>query len=301
MIQGPKPLMTTNPTYTPSPNLERRALIGFTIGIVVGFVLTVADVLLYGWSWVGTYLCFNLVWFPCLIATFGFLGAQVKWPRPLSTLRPSLTGPGMSLGMGLGLMVNPAMGFLVTGWSILLPLAVALMALSIRLPSREEWPLGLPRLHLRSIMALVAYVALLLGMGRATLDIGRRAWTFSNKVITSESLATNFRPQPPIHEQEAASRLANAARLDEGEIPDGLLPEQRAFLRSLEGTATPEYKKQRYQLMEKGERDLAKGRSYAAKATRMYIDHFDAMAAKYRLAARHPWRTVPPDPPVPTP
>jgi hypothetical protein len=94
-------------------------------------------------------------------------------------------------------------------------------------------------------------------------------------------------------------RRKNAEELREGRIPDGLLASQKDFLRSLDGTATEEYRKQRYGLIADGEErqaDLAAGNVEIFSQT---VEHFRKLADKYEKAAREPWLPVEPDPPMP--
>ena len=98
---------------------------------------------------------------------------------------------------------------------------------------------------------------------------------------------------------EGPRRLENAARLRGGKIPESLLPAQRDFLRSLDLTATPEYRKERYELIAKGEERVGKLEERNAVVFKGLTEYHDQLAAKYYAASRRPWLPVEPDPPMP--
>jgi hypothetical protein len=96
-----------------------------------------------------------------------------------------------------------------------------------------------------------------------------------------------------------AERTKNADALRAGRIPDGLLDNQKAFLKSLDQTATDEYKKYRYGLIADGEQRQAEIGAYNIAIYRRLVDYQATLAAKYEKAALEPWLPVEPDPPMP--
>ena len=78
-----------------------------------------------------------------------------------------------------------------------------------------------------------------------------------------------------------------------------LLPGQREFLRSLDQTATPEYRQARYNLIADGEERSGKIQALNEVVFKGLVAYHRKLAAKYDLARRRPWLPVEPDPPPP--
>jgi hypothetical protein len=182
---------------------------------------------------------------------------------------------GAEMGMGLGYRRHPA--------------------------SREERRLWKrPRFRMLTMMILVAYVALLFGAGVSTAPIGDAARRYSQKYQTSLDLMAQFRELAKKAEAESGQLLSTAAELRSGRIPDGLHPSQKEFLKSLDRTATPEYREERYGLIADGDEQRRRGLEHAVEVLRRLIAHYEELAAKYDRARRRPWLPVEPDPPRPS-
>jgi hypothetical protein len=209
----------------------------------------------------------------------------------------------------LAAYVSTAIQVVFRGWTLLplilfnlvwLPILAASFGFgTFREPRGRRLPPGRLRIHMRTLMILVAYAALLVGMLVLSMPIALRAGQFGTRANSSESLAETFRGVVAKAEVEAPLRLGNAASLRAGGIPEGLTTEQKEFLRSLEGTATPEYRAYRYGLIADGEERVGKMQERNAVIFRGMVAYHEMLAAKYRTAARRPWLPVEPDPPMP--
>lgn len=215
-------------------------------------------------------------------------------------------------GFGLGIviaLVNAALDFTWRGWPylgdalgmgmFLGPYFGALMGLNLGLRPGDPKPsLRDFRLRMSTVMILTAYLAFWLGLVVQTRQLASAAKTSWNQHLNARDTGAVF--QNLLDQQvQQAGRAKNAEALRAGRIPDGLDRQQIAFLKSLDGKATEDYKKQRYALIANEEQRQADiGKSNVDVYGRI-VDHYKAMAAKYAVAAERPWLPVEPDPPVP--
>lgn len=224
-----------------------------------------------------------------------------------SRIRARWVYGGFGIGLVLGFVVT-AVHVALSGWRILpfqlvlnliwCPYLCALIGYN-RCPVPRDGSGKRLRLHTRFLMVLIAYVALLFGMGVTTGRLGTTALRYYNKYSSSESMAKVFREQARKSELEARQKLGSAAQLRSGKIPESLLQIQKDFLRSLDRTATPEYRKLRYGMIADGEERVGKLQERNAMVYRGLTEYHEELAAKYDRAQRRPWLPVAPDPPMP--
>jgi hypothetical protein len=160
---------------------------------------------------------------------------------------------------------------------------------------------GRPQLRTRALMAVIAYVALLLGTAISTLEIGNNARKYNQKALNSVELAKVHRDLGVKSEADAKLKRANVMGLRAGKIPDGLLQVQREFLQGLEddAKATPEYRKYRRDLILGSEEQDVSRHELNVIMLRKRVDYFESLEDKYKRARKRPWLPVEPDPPVP--
>jgi hypothetical protein len=158
-----------------------------------------------------------------------------------------------------------------------------------------------PQLRTRDLMAAIAYLGLLLGMGISTLEIGNNARKYNQKALNSVEFAKVHRELGVKSEADTKLKRANVLGLRAGKIPDGLFQGQREFLQGLEDDAkvTPEYRKYRRDLiLESEERDVSR-HDLNVIMLRKRVEYFEGLADKYKRARKRPWLPVEPDPPIP--
>jgi hypothetical protein len=216
-------------------------------------------------------------------------------------------------GFGVGVLigfVQAAILFAFMSWRVFPVLFVfgliywplfAALAASLRAPVPQVRRFSWRRIQFgtRTLMLLVAYIAVLCALGVLTAPVGRNAAVYHGKEISSQSMADLFGGIARKAEAEGPIRLRNAEELRAGRIPDAIMQAQKDFLRSLDKTATPEYRKYRYELIAAGEERLGKLDGQNAVIMRGLTQYHQQLSAKYRAAARRPWIPVAPDPPMP--
>jgi hypothetical protein len=179
------------------------------------------------------------------------------------------------------------------------PYFCVLLAFNLSREAGEKLSLRRPRLNIGTIMVLIAYLGLLFGVAVEGNRIGGAAQRYHQQRISAAEQSGLFRGLALKGAAEAPVRRNNARELRAGKIPDKILEDQKTFLKSLETTATPEYRTYRYGLIADGE-DL-QGRMAEANLAEFgkLADYLDQLAAKYARAEKRPWEPVPPDPPRP--
>jgi hypothetical protein len=75
---------------------------------------------------------------------------------------------------------------------------------------------------------------------------------------------------------------------------------QKQFLKMLDRTASPQYRKEQYSLLADSEQEQADLAAENVRHWREAVDDYKARAEKYEKAARRPWLPVEPDPPEPS-
>ncbi len=218
---------------------------------------------------------------------------------------------GFAIGIGLGSALTAAQvastGYFILPvqfvlnliWAPVLGLVIA-RALSRTQPKKpRKWTR--PQLRIHTLMVIVAYVALLLGVSVSTFRIGTAAQRYLQKSINSADMAKVFREQSRKCDADARLKRKNVTELQAGKIPEGLFQIQREFLKSLEDDpkVTPDYRNDRRgRIMEGEEQDRIRHEKNVVNLGRI-ADHFERLAAKYEWFQWHPWLPIEPDPPVP--
>jgi hypothetical protein len=269
-----------------------------------------------------------LILYPMIGAGLGCLirrsPAATRWVRPAtffaveplsaqeSEERGRRVRRSASMGFGTGLvlaLVATALDFAWRGWPFLAPTLIIALLLYPYVGVLIGFNLGLRqgdpkpsirhlRFRMRTLMILVAYVALLLGLGSEAARVSGAARQCHAKALTAQAMIDVFRGLLEKSLVDLARRK-NAEELRQGRIPAGLLPSQKDFLKSLDTTANEEYKKYRYALIADGEEQQAKLAEVNVGTYDRLINYHRKLAEKYEKAAQEPWVPVGPDPPMP--
>ena len=164
-----------------------------------------------------------------------------------------------------------------------------------------ELPPKPKQLRIRTLMLIVAYLALLLGVGVSTAGIGVAARRYLQERINSAEMVKIYREEARKCDADAKLKRKNVTELQAGRIPKGLHQIQRAVLQSLEddAKATPDYRTYRRGLITEGEEQNRIRMENNVVVLRRIAEHFERLAAKYEWFQWHPWLPIEPDPPVP--
>jgi hypothetical protein len=212
-------------------------------------------------------------------------------------------------GFGLGIVTSLAATSLEVafrGWTVLDLLVPALLIypwlgayagliFGLR-PGDPKPSIRRLRVSLRTSMILVAYIALLFGLGTQAVHISGAARERHALSLNAQSMGDMFGSQSEKSLAEMHRRMKNAEELRHGRIPDELQEVNRALLKSLEKTASDEYKKRRYSLMADSEEQQAKVAEEMFRTNERAANYQKTRADKYRKAAQEPWAPVGPDP-----
>jgi hypothetical protein len=183
---------------------------------------------------------------------------------------------GIGFGVGIALaLAGAALDFIWRGWPFLgWTLIFGLVAypfmgmclgynLSLR-PGDPKPTVGNLQFRTQGLMILVAYVALLFGLGTQATRYGMLASQYQQKALIARSVVDALQ----LHAE-------------------------------LEGKSTEAYKRDRYGRSADGEDFQARlATQYLARRQRL-VEYHTRLAAKYARAARRPWVPVAPDPPPP--
>jgi hypothetical protein len=218
---------------------------------------------------------------------------------------------GFVFGIVLGFMLT-ALQVKIQGYGILpglliwdlicFPCICLHMAHNLGKPrGARRWTWKLPQLRTRTLMVLVAYVALLLGMWVSTERLGSQARDYYQRCMSARVLADTFRVQGHKAEEQASLKRKSVEVLRSGRVPDSLDPAQKEFLRSLDAdsTLTPKYREYRRGFITPIEELMRNIAERNAVVFRGLVDYNEKLAAKYERARWQPWLPVEPDPPMP--
>jgi hypothetical protein len=169
--------------------------------------------------------------------------------------------------------------------------------------SRRPGPLTwrFPQFRTRTLMVVIAYLAFLFSAIVSSHRLSIAAMRYSQKAITSAEMAKVFMESGLKVEVDAKLRKGNVAQLQAGKIPEGLLPGQVDFLRSLEldPKVAPEFRDFRRGLILKGEEQAEARAELAMAFLHRLVDYHEQLVTKYDRARWRPWLPVEPDPPTP--
>ncbi len=148
---------------------------------------------------------------------------------------------------------------------------------------------------------MVAYVAFLFGLGIPAQRLSDSARQYLQKFVKHDEMFNIYSKLGRKSELEARQKRGTVEQLRLGKIPNGLLPGQAEFLRSLDidPNVTPEYRKYRRDLITEGEEQTRTRQERNAIVFGDVAEYHRRLAAKYDKARWRPWLPVEPDPPMP--
>jgi hypothetical protein len=158
-------------------------------------------------------------------------------------------------------------------------------------------PIRRLRVSVRTLMVLVAYVGLMLGLGMWAVRLSRNARHFHEMSLSEQSIGDGFEIQAQKYLADVGLRTKNADELRHGRIPEELEDEHKTFLRSLDKTAGEEDRSHRFSQIAVLEEQRAQQSEAMFRSNDRSARHLKTLAAKHRMAAREPWVPVAPDPP----
>ncbi|WP_154673906.1 hypothetical protein [Singulisphaera acidiphila] len=321
-------LLGQNTGSTPNRSWWSCTLTGLVMGGMLGAVSVGVEYLLRGRDLHEVALPTYLLLYPLI--GFGLGGLYYRHPH----IRPWVRPPGffaveplppeeaeargqrsrrfMGIGFGAGIATSflaTAFDFVWRGWPFLAetlipallwwPYLGLLIGYSVSLqPGAPKPSIRNIRFRMRTLMILVAYVALLFGFGTQSARYSGMARIYHEKGRSARTMVDFFQSQ--VEKSRADLKRTDAAKeLRAGRIPDRLLPSQKEFLKGLEGKSTEEYRQYRYGLIADGEDRQARLAAGNVVQCGVRVDYYKRLAAKYAKAAREPWMPVEPDPPMP--
>jgi hypothetical protein len=296
--------------------------LGFAAGLVLSVLTTVFDMMLRGWDLHAVPMGGYLVSWP----TIGMLFAYAR-RRPAAAPPPDdpseeeqerrrrrrarFIAVGFGMGLGLGL-VSTSIDVSWRGWFILphqlvlnlllFPYLGVLLGFNLsRVPGQPKWSLRFLRFNMRTMMVVVAYFALLFGLGVVTGRIGGMAQRYHQQYVNATQMVSVFGGILSKEQAKAPVRLRNAELLRDGAIPADIMKGQKDFLKSLDldQKVKPDYRKYRYGLIADGEERLGRMAEANVKEFTTLIDYYAKLAVKYKKAQQEPWLPVEADPPRP--
>lgn len=296
--------------------------LGFAAGLVLTLLTTVFDKMLRGWNLneipLGGYL---VIW-----PTIGTLVGYVRRRRVAAPMhdnpsqeeqerqrqrRGKFVTAGFAIGLVLGL-VSTLLDLAWRGWFILpfqlilnlliFPYFGVLLGFNLsRVPGEPKWSWRFLRFNMRTMMVVVAYVALLFGLGVVTGRIGGAARRYYQQYLNAKQMVDVFDGVLRKEQVKAPVRLRNAELLRDGVIPADIMQGQKDFLTSLDmdNKVKPDYRKYRYGLIADGEELQGRMAEKNVQTYTTLIDYYAKLAVKYEKARHEPWLPVEPDPPRP--
>jgi len=310
--------------------IARNAFVGAVFAALGGGAVAAFEILLLGRNPRDLAMTTHLIIYPVIGAILGWLFSRNSNPKGWGWKRPpgffaegplppeerdarlARTARSMWIGFGAGIaigLVAAGLDFAWRGWPYLseavmsslffFPYFGAILGLNLGLRPGDPKPSPRNiRFRTRTLMILTAYAALYLGLFVSTSRVSGAARLYLSKTQGAQTTIPVF--QKLLDDAvKNLGRKKSAEELRAGRIPDGLLASQKEFLRSLDKTATEEYRKQRYGLIADGEERQAELAAGNVEIYGQIVDFYRAMADKYEKAAREPWLPVEPDPPMP--
>jgi hypothetical protein len=296
--------------------------LGFAAGLVLTLLTTVFDMMLRRWNLneipLGGYL---VIW-----PTVGILVGYVRRRRAAAPMHDSpseeeqeqrqrrrgrFVTTGFAIGLVLG-FVSTMLDLAWRGWFILpfqlilnlliFPYFGVLLGFNLnRVPGEPKWSWRFLRFNMRTMMLVVAYVALLFGLGVVTGRIGESARRYHQQYMNAKQMADVFGGILRKEQAQAPLRLRNAEVLRDEMIPADLMQGQKDFLKSLDldKKVKPDHRKLRYDLIADGEEIVGRMAEKNVQTYTTLVDYYAKLAVKYKKAQHEPWLPVEPDPPKP--
>ncbi len=299
---------------------RRRVLAAVAIGITIGLALTLFELFVNRWRIREARLFDYFVLYPAIALAIGYssLGVARNPPRQPVIIERDLEHErrrtrflAMGFVVGIVFAVISTLVDIVwrgyhglpqqlTGGLFFYPAIGASFGVGLsRLPGEPAFPWPRPRLSLKAMMILVAYLAIVFGLGTETGKLGGSAKQYHNKYLNAVQMLEVFGPIAEKSRQDAPVKLRNAQFLRAGEIPAELDPKVISFLESFQKTATPAEKKARFDSIASGQEQQGRiAESNIAEYSKL-MDYHTKLKEKYAKAERQPWLPVEPDPPPP--
>jgi hypothetical protein len=308
--------------------VPRFTLLGFIVGLLLGGVSGVAEFLIRRRNLDDVAWPIYVFLYPLVGLGLGWLLDKYpharRWVRPHDFFSTAPTSQKedevrdcrvrrfVGIGFGVGIVVAilaavldvpwrgwPFLNGTLIGGLLFCPSMGVLIGYKLSLRPGDSKPsIRNFRFRTRTLMGLVAYVAVLCGLGS---QVGR----YSSLAMLYHSRALNARSMVDVFQDLAEKNRVNLMRADNakdlraGRIPDGISASQKMFLKELEGKATGQYKQYRYGLIADGEDLQAKLASQNSDQFTKLVQHYNQLAEKYTKAAKQPSMPVNPDPPLP--
>jgi len=307
--------------HRPPRTLARDLALGSAAGLVIGLLTTFFHMMLRGWDLHEVPLGSFLVIWLALGLVAGYFrrrGAAPMTEDPSDEdqewrrrSRGRFVAAGFAIGLALG-FVATSIDLACQGWFILpdrlvltlllFPYFGVLLSFNLsRVAGEPKWSWRFMRFNMRTMMVVVAYLALLFGLGVVTGRVGRSAQRYHQQYVNAREMVKFLGGLLRKDQAQAPVRLRNAERLRRGAIPADITQGQKDFLKSLDTDqkVTPEYRKYRYNLIADGEESLGRIAEKNAQDYMTLVDYYSKLAAKYEKAQREPWLPVEADPPRP--
>ncbi len=317
MSDSSEPIVARRP-----PRLLARDLaLGSAAGLLIGLLITCFHMMLTGWDLHEVPLGSYFVNSSALGVVAGYFRTRRAPPMPdnpseedqerQQRRRRRFVATGFAIALVLS-FVATSIDLAWRGWfilpnelvfnSLLFPYIGVLIGFNLsRVTGEPKWSWRCMRFNMRTVMLLIAYLALLFGLGVETGRIGRSAQRYHQQCVTAKEMVKVFGGFLRKEEARAPVRLRNAERLRHGAIPADITQGKKDFLKSLDANqkVTPEYRKYRYDLIAEGEELQGRLAAKNAQAYTTLVDYYSKLAAKYEKATQEPWLPVEADPPRP--
>jgi hypothetical protein len=301
--------------------LARDLVLGCSGGLLIGLVATKLHLMLGASGNGGVALADYVILWPVLglvAAYFKNAGAapafddaseasQGRWDRR----RGRFVITGFAIGLALAL-ITASIDVALRGWFTLpYPLILRLLVYPYigvligfnlsRAPGEPRWSWRFTRFNMRTMMMLIAYVALLFGLGVEAERIGSSARRYHQQYLIAKEAASRLGESLQLTQAQARARLQNAETLRRGAIPANIPQFQQALLKSLDADAKvrPEDRERQYNQIADYEESQGRLAETGARQNAIPFDYFSELAAKYDKAQREPWLAVAPDKPRP--
>jgi hypothetical protein len=301
--------------------VERWQIIAaLAVGLTIGLMRTLLELFVNRWRIREARLFDYFVLYPVIALAFGYLNVRlVRDPprQPVNIERDPQHERRRTRFLAMGFVVGIIFAVISTladvlwrGYHglpeqltlglVLYPAIGASFGVSLsRLPGEPATPWPRPQFSLKVMMILVAYLAIVFGLGTETGKLGGSAKQYHNKYNNAVQMLDVFGPIAEKSRHDAPVQLRNAQLLRAGEIPRELDPKVSSFLESFQKTATADEKQARFDIIATGQEQQGHiAESNIAEYSKL-IDYHTKLKEKYAKAERHPWRPVEPDPPPP--
>jgi hypothetical protein len=312
----------------PRRSRMRFALRGLLAGAIIGAASAGVEYLVLRRNLDDIALPSYLLVFPLVGLGLGWFGYRNehawRWLRPRAFFsdlplpseeaaeRLDRTRRFMSTGFGVGIAVAllatpleftwrgwPFVFASLTGGMLLYPYFGMFIGYNVSLrPGGPKPSIRIFRFRVGTLMILVAYVAVLCGVGTLASRYSRLAAQYRAKALYASTVVDVFEGLLTTAQADV-KRSEDAKELRTGRIPDGIEPGQKAFLTGLDGKSAEQYKEYRYGLFADGEDLQPKLSADIVSDVTRRIEICRRIIEKFTKDEQQPWVAVEPDPPMP--